>query len=215
MKKTVAVLSVSMLLVTVFVFNAFAEPLVKKFARPGPRPELYYSGVMVDKTYYVAGSGDGRPENLDESYKVKTQRCFASIQRSLKMADLDLENVVQAWVMLEDPNGVKDMTAAWKETFPTNSPARTTFSVANIQTAHITIVSLCKIYTSTTSIKFEYLLTRIFLAPESVRFRAGRPVWHAVYVHRHTGAPFRLDPVDVFVTAQAAAQLGPRRYRVG
>ncbi|MBN1292080.1 MAG: RidA family protein [Candidatus Latescibacteria bacterium] len=132
MKKTTVVLSVSMMLVIVFVFNVFAEPLIKKFARPGPKPGLYYSGVMVGKTYYVAGTGDGRPESPDESYAVKTKRCFASIQRSLQMANLDLANVVQAWVMLEDPEAVKDMTAAWKETFPTNSPARTTFSVANI-----------------------------------------------------------------------------------
>ncbi|KKL11575.1 hypothetical protein LCGC14_2544470 [marine sediment metagenome] len=40
-------------------------------------------------------------------------------------------------------------------------------------------------------------------------------VWHAVYVHRHTGAPFRLDPVDVRIAAQAAAQPSRRRYRVG
>ena len=106
------------MLVMLFVCNVIAEDLIKKFARPGPKPDLYYSGVMVGKTYYVAGTGDGRPESPDESYAVKTKRCFASIQRSLQMAGLDLENVVQAWVMLEDPEAVKDMTAAWKETFP-------------------------------------------------------------------------------------------------
>jgi len=35
-------------------------------------------------------------------------------------------------VMLEDLEQAGEMTEIWKETFPTNSPARTTFSVANI-----------------------------------------------------------------------------------
>ena len=112
--------------------NIFPDSLIKKYARPGTTPKLYYSGIMVDKTYYVAGTGDGRPENLDESYRDKTRRCFAGIRRSLRMAGLDLENVVQAWVMLEDLEQAGEMTEIWKETFPTNSPARTTFSVANI-----------------------------------------------------------------------------------
>ena len=105
---------------------------IKKFARSGPKPKLYYSGAMVGKTYYVAGTGDGAQKMPNESYYDKSQRCFAGIQRSLTMAGLGMENIVQAWVMLEDPDGVKDMTRAWKETFPANSPARTTFYVANI-----------------------------------------------------------------------------------
>ncbi len=109
-----------------------AQEMVKKFARPGPRPKLYYSGALVGKTYYVAGTGDGAQKMANESYYDKTMRCFSSIKRSLDMNGLDMENIVQAWVMLEDPSGVGDMTRAWKETFPENSPARTTFYVANI-----------------------------------------------------------------------------------
>ena len=119
-------------LITCFTRVALTEPQIIKYARPGPQPKLYYSGVMVDKTYYVAGSGDGRPESPDESYREKTRRCFKSIQRSLKMAGLDLENIGQAWVILEDLDAAGEMTEIWKEIFPENSPARTTISVANI-----------------------------------------------------------------------------------
>ena len=120
------------LIATLCATMAYSEVNIKKYARTAEQPKLYYSAITVDNTCYVAGTGDGKAESPDESYYDKTQRCFASIQRSLQMAGLDLENVVQAWVMLEDPDGVKEMTRAWKELFPMNSPARTTFYVANI-----------------------------------------------------------------------------------
>lgn len=120
------------LIAMLYVTIAYPDVDIKKYSRTAEQPKLYYSAIMADKTCYVAGTGDGKAESPDESYYDKTKRCFASIQRSLQMADLDLENVVQAWVMLEDPEGVKDMTRAWKELFPQNSPARTTFYVANI-----------------------------------------------------------------------------------
>ena len=132
MKKVIPGLVLCVVFNTVFLGVLHAQPLIKKFARPGTKPTLYYSGVMVEKTYYVAGTGDGNAENLKESYYEKTLRCMKGIQNSLQMAGLDLGNVVQAWVMLEDLDQVDEMTRAWKETFPENSPARTTFSAANI-----------------------------------------------------------------------------------
>jgi len=48
------------------------------------------------------------------------------------MAGLNLENVVQTWVMLENLDQVDEMTKAWKKMFPKNPPACTAFSVANI-----------------------------------------------------------------------------------
>ena len=90
MKKSIIMLMICSIAALSLADALFSEELIKKFARPGPQPKLYYSGIMVGKTYYVAGSGDGRPQSPDESYREKTRRCFASIQRSLKMADLDL-----------------------------------------------------------------------------------------------------------------------------
>ncbi|MFC1606789.1 RidA family protein, partial [Candidatus Latescibacterota bacterium] len=132
MKKTAVFMSTIFVLLSICFQAVTAQELITKYTRSEEMPKLYYSGALVGKTYYVAGTGDGRAKSPDESYYDKTKRCFASIQRSLKMGELDLENVVQAWVMLEDSEGVKDMTRAWKETFPANSPARTTFYVANI-----------------------------------------------------------------------------------
>jgi 2-iminobutanoate/2-iminopropanoate deaminase len=132
MKRTGLIVTPLVLLVMLAGTFSAAEDIITKFARPGPRPTLYYSGAMVGNTYYVAGTGDGAPKAEDESYYDKTHRCFAGILRSLTLAGLGTENIVQAWVMLEDGDGVRDMTRAWKETFPENSPARTTFYVANI-----------------------------------------------------------------------------------
>ena len=113
---------------------SFAEgdKFIKKYSRPGSTPTLYYPGIMAGNTYFVAGTGDGTPENPEEDYYTKTIRCIKGIQQSLKLADIDIQNIVQAWVMLEDLTGMKDMSRAWNEMFPENPPARTTFGVANI-----------------------------------------------------------------------------------
>ena len=132
MKRTGLAAIAMLLMIALNSSHSTADDIIKKFARPGPRPKLYYSGAMVGNTYYVAGSGDGAQKMANESYYDKTQRCFRSIQRSLTMAELGMENIVQAWIMLEDPAGVKEMTRAWKEAFPETPPARTTFYVANI-----------------------------------------------------------------------------------
>jgi len=111
---------------------AAGDEFIKKYSRQGSKPKLYYPGIMVGKTYFVAGTGDGTPENSKEDYYTKTIRCISGIQRSLKLADIDLQNIVHTWVMLEDITGMKDMARAWNETFPENPPTRTTIGVANI-----------------------------------------------------------------------------------
>lgn len=135
MRRTIAVFFAVITILALYGTASPAQEMVssiRKFARPGSKPTLYYSGVQVGKTYYVAGTGDGAPQSPDETYRDKTKRCFESIERSLKFGGLGLENIVQAWVMLEDIEGVKEMTEVWKETFPENRPARTVLAVANI-----------------------------------------------------------------------------------
>ena len=173
MKKTVIIMLAISFMLTVCI-SAFSEDFqIKKFARPGPAPKLFYSGAMVGKTYYVAGTGDGAQKIPNESYYDKTQRCFSSINRSLEMAGLGLENIVQAWVMLEDPEGVKDMTRAWKETFPENSPARTTFYVANIPGS-----SQMEI----TAISYTDLSEREIVGPKNLTYSLGVYAGETLYV---------------------------------
>ena len=163
------------LLLLIILAGSFstADDIITKFARPGPRPKLYYSGAMVGKTYYVAGTGDGAQNVPNESYYDKAQRCFAGIQRFLTMAGLGMENIVQAWVMLEDPDGVKDMTRAWKEAFPENSPARTTFFVANIPGP-----SQMEI----TAISYTDLSEREIVGPEGLTYSLGVLAGETLYV---------------------------------
>ena len=173
MKKVI----ICILSISLFASSSFsvlsADFQVKKYSRPGPRPTLYYSGVMADKTYYVAGTGDGEQQTPNESYYDKTQRCFASIQRSLEMADLGMENIVQAWVMLEDPKGVKEMTRSWQEAFPQNSPARTTFYVANIPGS-----SQMEI----TAIAYTDLSERVIVGPKDLTYSLGVLAGETLYV---------------------------------
>ncbi|MCE5249476.1 RidA family protein [bacterium] len=173
MKRITFCLLMCIIIVLFISYSIAADPLIKKFSRPGAAPTLYYSGIMVGKTYFVAGTGDGNPESPDETYYAKTQRCMKSIQNSLKMAGLDLENVVQAWVMLEDPDQAGEMTKAWKETFPSNSPARTTISVANIPgPSQIEI----------TAIAYSDLSERKIVGPKDLTYSLGVLAGNTLYV---------------------------------
>ena len=71
MKRIFLAVIVFIQFITLYCAFSTADDLIKKFARPGPQPKLYYSGALVGKTYYVAGTGDGAQKNPDENYYVK------------------------------------------------------------------------------------------------------------------------------------------------
>ncbi|MBT4484258.1 MAG: RidA family protein [Candidatus Latescibacteria bacterium] len=97
--------------------------------REDQKLDLYAPGIMVGKTLYICGHGDFKP---GEDYSVKTRGCLDGIGRTLKMAGLGFENVVQTWVMLEDMTKMEEMNRTFAEYFPNNPPARTTFGAAQI-----------------------------------------------------------------------------------
>jgi 2-iminobutanoate/2-iminopropanoate deaminase len=110
---------------------AAGQAPAKKFATAdGKRPTgLFAPGVTVGKTLYIAGKGDYRPNaELPE----KVDNCINEIRKTLKVAGLDLENVVKSFVYLEDPDKFAEFNKEYAKHFKTNPPARTTLGVAQV-----------------------------------------------------------------------------------
>ena len=103
----------------------------KKFITPnGKRPTgLFAPGVMVGKTLYVAGKGDYKP-NEDTAGKVKN--CLNEVRKTLKLAGMDMNNVVQSYIYLEDHDQYAEVNKHYAEFFPNDPPSRTTLGVAQV-----------------------------------------------------------------------------------
>ncbi|MCX6701329.1 MAG: RidA family protein, partial [Methanomicrobiales archaeon] len=103
MKKTAFSLIVGAAALAFFTQMLWAEPPVKKFFPAEGGSKLYSSGVMVGKTYFVAGSGSALPAGgQPETFPDQARQCWKNIERTLQMAGLGLGNVVQCWIMLDD-----------------------------------------------------------------------------------------------------------------
>ena len=113
----------------VFISAAHSQLPVKKIVKPENRKLGFYApGVMVGKTLYICGHGDF----AGDSYAEKTKACLEGIGRTLKLAGMGYENIVQTWFMLEDLGQMEEMNKVFKEYFPNNPPARTTFGAYDI-----------------------------------------------------------------------------------
>jgi 2-iminobutanoate/2-iminopropanoate deaminase len=110
---------------------AWGQFPAKKFITPdGKRPSgLFAPGVMVGKTLYVAGKGDYKPKE-DTAGKVKN--CLNEVRKTLKLAGMDMNNVVQTYVYLEDHDQYAEMNKHYAEFFPNDPPARTTLGVTQV-----------------------------------------------------------------------------------
>jgi len=111
--------------------TSFGQAPEKKFITPnGRRPTgLFAPGVMVGKTLYVAGKGDYKP-NEDTAGKVKN--CLNEILKTLKLAGMDMNNVVQSYIYLEDHDQFAEVNKHYAEFFPKDPPSRTTLGVAQV-----------------------------------------------------------------------------------
>jgi 2-iminobutanoate/2-iminopropanoate deaminase len=118
-----------------------AQPPVKKFFPAEARSKLYSSGILVGKTFFVAGSGSALPGGgQPETFPDQVRQCLENIRKTLTMAGLDYEHVVKAWVMLDDLNNYQAMNDVFREIFPKDPPARTTLGINTIpQGNHIEI----------------------------------------------------------------------------
>jgi 2-iminobutanoate/2-iminopropanoate deaminase len=108
-----------------------AQPPTKVFVtQDGKRPTgLFAPGVMVGKTLYIAGKGDYKPKE-DTAGKVKN--CLGEVRKVLKMAGMDMNNVVQTYIYLEDHDQYAVVNRHYAEFFPSDPPARTTLGVAQV-----------------------------------------------------------------------------------
>jgi enamine deaminase RidA (YjgF/YER057c/UK114 family) len=108
-----------------------AQVPIKRFATPdGKRPSgLFAPGVMVDKTLYIAGKGDYRP---NDEFPAKVKNCLSEIRKTLQTVGLDMQHVVKSFVYLEDHDKYDDLNKYYGEFFPNNPPARTTLGVAQV-----------------------------------------------------------------------------------
>jgi 2-iminobutanoate/2-iminopropanoate deaminase len=111
--------------------TTFGEAPEKKFVTPnGRRPNgLFAPGVMVGKTLYVAGKGDYKPKE-DTAGKVKN--CLNEVLKTLKLAGMDFNNVVQSYIYLEDHDRSAEVNKQYAEFFPKDPPSRTTLGVAQV-----------------------------------------------------------------------------------
>ena len=131
MNRTRLALSAIVLVCFVSLQLSSAEPPIKKFlTKDGSRPSgLFAPGVMVGKTVYIAGKGDYRP---NEEFPNKVRNCLAEVEKSLKVAGLDLSHVVAAHCYLEDPENYAKFNEVYAEFFPNRPPSRTTIGVPNV-----------------------------------------------------------------------------------
>jgi 2-iminobutanoate/2-iminopropanoate deaminase len=102
----------------------------------GPSPTSSNGGVIDVDTLYTSGKAGG-----GATIEEQMQHSFTDIRNILRLAGMDLTNVVEAHVYLKDIAKVDAMNAVFQEYFPHNPPARTTVQVAQQQLEQIQVVA--------------------------------------------------------------------------
>jgi 2-iminobutanoate/2-iminopropanoate deaminase len=131
MTKASLIVLAPLVLVLGLVQPASGQAPAKKFiTKDGKRPSgLFAPGVMVGKTLYVAGKGDYKPE---ENTAGKVKNCLNEVRKTLVMAGMDMNNVVQSYIYLEDHDTYAEVNKHYAEFFRNDPPARTTLGVAQV-----------------------------------------------------------------------------------
>jgi 2-iminobutanoate/2-iminopropanoate deaminase len=113
-----------------FQSNAGQLPEKKFITKDGKKPKgLFTSGVMVDKTLYIAGKGDYRP---DAAFPEKVKNSLNEVKKVLQMAGLDMRHVVHSFVYLEDHSQFAEYNKQYAAFFDKDPPARTTLGVSKV-----------------------------------------------------------------------------------
>lgn len=146
MKKSFILFSALFILISFLLSQTlFAQPPIKKIIiAPGDKVGLFSPGVQVGKTLYISGKGDqipggGHPATFPDQVK----QCLENVKSTLKLAGMDMQNVVTAWVFLDDLNNFAAMNEIFKSYFSKDPPARTTLQVGKIPgDSHIEITCI-------------------------------------------------------------------------
>ena len=106
-------------------------------ASAGLSPTSSNGGVLDKDTLYTSGkSGSGA------TVEAQMRDSIESIRDILKLAGMNLENVVDAHVYLNDMGQMDAMNAIFEEFFPKNPPARTTVQVIQDQLEQVQVVAV-------------------------------------------------------------------------
>ncbi|HEX6502021.1 MAG TPA: RidA family protein [Terriglobales bacterium] len=99
-----------------------------------PKGLPFSDGIVVGGTLYIAGT-----EGTDESNKLKpggigpeTQAALENIQKVIKQAGFELEDIVSVTVYLADIKEFPEMNKVYKSVMPDPKPARATVQVAGL-----------------------------------------------------------------------------------
>ena len=103
----------------------------------GPSPTSSNGGVLAGDTLYTSGKS-GTGTTLEEQMRDSIR----SIEGILRLAGMNLRNVVDVHVYLKDSNQMEAMNAIFREYFPGNAPARTTVQVAQQQFVQVQVVAV-------------------------------------------------------------------------
>lgn len=103
----------------------------------GPSPTSSNGGVLDGDTLYTSGkSGAGA------TLEAQMRDSLKSIEGTLKLAGMNLSNIVDTHVYLKDLGQMSAMDALFREYFPKNPPARTTLQVNQQQLIQIQAVAV-------------------------------------------------------------------------
>lgn len=103
----------------------------------GPSPTSSNGGVIASDTLYTSGKS-GKGSTLEE----QMEDSIRSIEAILKLAGMDLRNVVDTHVYLKDIGQMSAMDAVFRKHFPKNPPARTTVQVIQQQLVQVQAVAV-------------------------------------------------------------------------
>jgi len=103
----------------------------------GLSPTSSNGGVLDDNTLYTSGKSAAGP-----TLEAQMRGSLETIRGILKLAGMDLENIVNTNVYLKDAAQMDAMNAVYKEYFPKNPPARTTVQVFQDQLIQVQAVAV-------------------------------------------------------------------------
>ncbi len=106
-------------------------------ASAGLSPTSSNGGVLDKDTLYTSGKSGAGP-----TLEAQMRDSIESIRDILRLAGMNLENVVDAHVYLKDIGQMEAMNAIFKEYFPKNPPARTTVQVIQDQLEQVQVVAV-------------------------------------------------------------------------
>jgi 2-iminobutanoate/2-iminopropanoate deaminase len=103
-----------------------ARDIIRTPNAPSP-PPAYSQAVRAAGLVFVSGTGPHDPVTgkiVGETIQEQTRQCLDNVAAILEAANLSLERVVSATVILRDEEDFAGMNEEWLKWFPLNPPAR-------------------------------------------------------------------------------------------